>query len=111
MTKKSKISIWVLFILACVAQIIAIVLYVDSVRLINLGTMDALGLIALLPLFIICAIAVLVFAIVITVIRNNVSKKIKIENLKVPMIYTLLQILSWVLFIINIVLFLLLYII
>ena len=111
MTKKSKISIWILFVLACVAQIIAVILYVDSVRLINLGTMDALGLIALLPLFIICAAAELIFAIVITVIRKNVARQIMIENLKVPKLYTLLQILTWIFFIVNIVLFILLYII
>lgn len=111
MTKKSKITIWILFALACLAEIFAIILYADSVRLKNVGTMEGLGLIATLPLFIICAIAELVFAIIITIIRNNVAKRIMNNNLKVPKLYTLLQILSWIFFISNIVLFILLYII
>ena len=105
MTKKSKIAIWILFVLALAAQVFTVIMYIDSVSVINSQSGEALALIALLPLFIIGAVAELIFAIILAVVCKKTSKSLALEQNKMPKLYTILKIIALAFIAVNVLLF------
>lgn len=105
MYKKNKIAIKIMFILVCIFETIALITYADILRLLTIGNLDALGLIALLPICIACIVVILILSIIITINYNAILKIGKRENLTTPVVSRVLMIISWVLLAINIIAF------
>lgn len=105
MYKKNKIAIIIMFILVCIFETIALITYADIIRLLTIGNLDALGLIALLPICVACIVVILILSIIITINYNAILKIGKRENLTTQVTSRVLMIISWVLLVINIIAF------
>ena len=109
MYKKYKTTNIVLFVIALLVQIYNVVMYVDTLKVINSGTTDALAIIALLPLFIIGTVILFVLSVIMLVVCKRATKLF--SDTSAPKIIKILTWIAWAFVIIDVILFILLYII
>ncbi|MBQ7885014.1 MAG: hypothetical protein IJ318_02845 [Clostridia bacterium] len=110
MNKKAKIATIILFVILLAVQVYNVVMFAESVKLMNTESTDALALIAILPMFIIGIAVALVLAIIMLVVCKKTQKQAKLNEQPAPKLIKILTVVAWVLVVADVVLFALLYI-
>lgn len=109
MSKKSKIANYILFLVVSVIEILCIFLYIDSLKAISTGTLEALAILATLPYFFIGTLAVFILSIIISIVYKNIAKNCLEANMPISKLDKTFKILPWLYLLVNIVLFAILY--
>ncbi|MBE7075253.1 MAG: hypothetical protein E7376_04675 [Clostridiales bacterium] len=107
--KKLKTTSIVLFIIACVIEVACVITCIDCIRLLTSESLDALAIIALLPLFFIGTFILLIISVSLTIIYKKICEKSVQSDMQQPKFYKLHNIVSWLFLVINIALFVALY--
>ena len=110
MNKKAKIATIIFFVILLAVQVYNVVMFAESIKLMNTESADALALIAILPMFIIGIAVALVLAIIMLVVCKKTQKQAKLNEQPAPKLIKILTVVAWVLVVVDVVLFALLYI-
>ena len=105
MKTQTKVFYIILFILAVVAQVLSIVTYIDCIRVMLSNSLAALAAITLLPLFFIGTFVIFILSVILTIIYKTTAKNYVNSEEKPPAILKILNVLSWLFVVINIILF------
>lgn len=111
MCKNRKIFDIILFIIVVAIEIYCLLTFAECIKLLNTESMSALAIIALLPLYIIGTAIILILTIIITILTKKITKTLQANNLATPKYIKIINILSWVIILVNIALYFSLYII
>ena len=111
MYKNNRIAVIILFVFVCLAQAVWLITFIDCWRLMFIGTLDALGIIVLLPICILCKITILVLSIFISLNCKVMAENARSDNLVAPILDKVLMIISWVFLGLDIIAFVLMLVI
>jgi len=111
MYKKNRVAVIIMFIFVCLLEVAALITYLDILRLKTIGTLDALGIIVLLPIYIGCCVIMLILSVFISANCGEIKNKAKVANIPVPVADKIFMIISWVLLAVSVIAFVLIWII
>ena len=109
MSKKSKIANYILFTIASLIEVFCILFYVDTLKLLATQSLAAIAAVAILAYFILCAIAILILSIIISIIYKKIAKNYLEANMPISKLDKIFKTLPWIYTLVNIILFVILY--
>ena len=108
--KKLRITNYILFALSAIIEVISIITFVNTLKLVMSDSIAVIAIIATIPVYVLATVAIFILAIITSIIYKSLIKKLNEQQLPISKTDKIFKILPWVFVLINIILFISLYI-